>query len=289
MSIEEIEELSAPIIFNYLSAHEFLGDFLRYKKGLNHRVSVGSLAMNIGFKSKASLHHYLSGERTPKGEHLTLLLSYFKFTYSEEKHFLNLVELQSIDPIGADSSELLRSKLRRSRDYNPRAVDSKILHVAYHWLHFSVKELLSTSKKIRSLKELKSLFRLKGQNLGLDEVIDDLSSLGLIRHDDKGNLTSHKEIQKTSENGVNLDIQRYHNEVLDLGKTALGEVSPDERYFSSITFQGDQDKFERLRCFIKELEKECLVNDEDASKVDIYHCNIQLYPVTSSFTKEKLH
>ena len=288
MSIEEISEFSAPIIFNYLSASEFLSDFLRYKKALNHRVSVGSLANAMGFKSKASLHHYLSGERIPKGEHLELLLKYFKFDDSQEQYFKNLIELQSIDPIGADSSVLLRGKLRRSRGQSPKLVDKKILHVAYHWLHFSVKELLSTSRKIQSIKELKALFRLKGNGLGLGEVIDDLSSLGLIAHDEKGNLTSQKEIQKTTENGQNLDIQRYHNEVLDLGKTALSEVAPDERYFTSITFQGDKEKFERLKNFIKELEKECLVNEEESSSVDIYHCNLQLYPVTNS-SKEKLH
>ncbi|MFT6071382.1 MAG: hypothetical protein ACJAT2_000564 [Bacteriovoracaceae bacterium] len=289
MSHQEIQEPIAPIIFNYLSAHEFLSDFLRFKKEINHRVSVGSLALAIGFKSKASLHHYLSGERTPKGEHLRALLDYFKFTKAEEKHFLNLVELQTINPLGIDSSELLRSKLRRSRSHQTRSVDKKILNVAFHWLHFSVKELLSSSKKIQSLKELKSLFRLKDNGLLLGEVIDDLSSLGLISHDEKGNLTSPKDIQKTKEEGQNLDIQKYHSEVLDLGKTALSEVSPDERYFSSITFQGDLDKFNRLKSFIKELEKECLVNDEDASRVEVYHCNIQLYPVTQSNTKEKLH
>ncbi len=279
----------APVVFNYLSAHEYLGDVLRFKKELNHRISVGSLAKSIGFKSKASLHHYLSGDRVPKGEHLFLLLDYFKFSKAEEKHFLNLVELQSIDPIGVDSSQLLRSQLRRSRGHESRNIDKNILNVAFHWLHFSVKELLSSNKKIQSLKELKSLFRLKDKGLLLGEVIDDLSSLGLITHDEKGNLTSNKEIQKTAEEGQNLDIQRYHSDVLDLGKTALSDVAPEERYFSSVTFQGDLDKFNRLKDFIKELEKECLVNDEDVTKTEVFHCNIQLYPVTKTNTKGNLH
>lgn len=269
---------SRPEVFNYMELSSYLQDFLEYKKGINHRISLSSLAKSMGLSSRASLHHYINGKRTPSEEHLNLFKKYFNFDSKEAKHFQNIVELQEVKSLKHNSQSLLSDHLRRERK-GIKLLSKKTLNVAHHWLHFAVKELLSTNKKIRSKKELESFFHFKPKGHSLEAILDDLFSLGLIEHDDNGNLVSKKSKISTEENGRDVDIQSYHTQVLELGKTALSEINPKERYFSSITFQGDREKFEKIKAFIKELEKESLVNER--ANRHIYHCNIQLYPVTS--------
>ncbi|MBK25707.1 MAG: hypothetical protein CME70_17040 [Halobacteriovorax sp.] len=268
----------SPDVLRYTSLEEFLNDYLQFKKSSNHRITIGSLARAIGFKSRASLHHYLTGQRTPKAEHLKLLLDYFPFSNAQKQHFLNLVELNNIDDLAFESSRLLKNKLRRERP-GIKIIDNNILNVANHWLHFAVIEILKTYKKIHSIKELKSLFYFHKENHPLGVIIDDLFSLGYIAHDEDGHLVSKKPKLKTTEAGEDHNIQKYHKEVLNLGKEAIEEIPVTQRYFSSVTFQGDHDKFLRLKAFIKQLEKECLVNKEEPGPKKVYHCNIQLYPI----------
>lgn len=82
-------------------------------------------------------------------------------------------------------------------------------------------------------------------------------------------------------------VRYYHKETLNVAQSALDEVSRTKREFSHVPIKISNDGFVKIKKRIQKFRNEILQLASDDSNVEnVYHVNMQFYPITKSSGNE---
>jgi hypothetical protein len=164
-------------------------------------------------------------------------------------------------------------------------IDESHHKVLAEWEHYAVLTLFDLTDFVVNPETI-----MQGLNLTANRtevVLANLSSAGLIRTNEGGQLEKSQTFVRTTEDVSSVAIRESHKETLEMGKTKLDEVEMMLRDFSSTTLAVDLEKLTEAKTIIREFRQKMSALLRDGNKTDVYQLAIQFYPLTNPSEKEE--
>jgi uncharacterized protein (TIGR02147 family) len=156
-------------------------------------------------------------------------------------------------------------------------------------LHCFIAELAVQKDFNPSPEWIKKRLRSKATLKEIDEAIDRLVSLQILKQDQKGNLKRIDLYINTPSDFANTALKTYHKNLMELATQAVEEQPTLEREFQGMTLNADPKKMpamkEKIRKFISEFTSEFNVTQTDGEEV--LQLNLQLFKVSHPLKQEK--
>jgi uncharacterized protein (TIGR02147 family) len=203
-----------------------------------------------------------------------------------------IVDRLQLDP--SERTELLRDypvKLRRNTSASrARAQDLEVLklnadqfEIISEWTHFAILSLMR-------LKTFKSDVAWIAQRLGVPgeqarKALLRLQHLGLVQVDRDGVMTRTPQPVRTSDDVLDLSLQRMHQNDMEMAKVKLKELRVDQRDFTNYTFPANPAVLKRAKEIIRKAQDDLeeLMADDEASEV--FRVCMYLFPLTQAEAK----
>lgn len=171
----------------------------------------------------------------------------------------------------------IKESLTKSNNYEYKDLSLDQYYVLSSWHYLALLNLIELESKDHSI----SFF---SKRLGLpvskvNEAIKRLKRLEMIEEKEGMFLRTFLRY-KTTEDISNSAIKKYHQEVLALGDSALREIEPELRDFSSIVLKLNIKNLKKIKDLIRNFQDDLCDLIEDDEPEEVYHLNLQLYPVT---------
>jgi len=152
------------------------------------------------------------------------------------------------------------------------------------WYHFGILSLLKT-------KGFKNDPEWIAGRLGISTreaaaAIERLERLGMIRLDMHGQWTRTRPRARTSDDVLNLSLQKAHRQNLELGQEALASIPVDLRDFSAITMPTTPELLPKAKELIRKFQDDLSELLESKPGTEVYKFCTQLFPLTKLKTPE---
>jgi len=146
------------------------------------------------------------------------------------------------------------------------------------WVHFALLSLLNTKTYKSDVMWIAERFQVPAPRVS--NAIKRMVDLGLVEFDGRSRLKRTKMAFRTSDDILNLAIQRSHHGDLDLVRKAIDQVPVELRDLTSITIPTDPQKFAKAKELIREFQDQMLNLMWTDNSTEVYRMNVSLYPLT---------
>jgi uncharacterized protein (TIGR02147 family) len=151
------------------------------------------------------------------------------------------------------------------------------------WYHPVVRELVNGKTWPLEYEPLSRLLGGKVSAAKIRKSVELLMRLGLVRLDGTDICVISSPLVNTENELKSFAVRRYHNEVLNIAKQSLDEVSPEEREISHLTVKISPRGFANIKDRIQQFREEILqIVAGDRETKDVYHVNFQFYPIAKT-------
>lgn len=121
--------------------------------------------------------------------------------------------------------------------------------------------------------------KLKTSPASLEKTIKALIKSGLV--EERDNTLSRTRLRTTTTDGVaSKYISKHHLDSLELAKRKCLELTPNERYFSTLTFPADPESTGQIKKLIMEFEDKVDAYLKTKKKTEVFKLSIQYYQAT---------
>lgn len=271
-----------PEIFNYNCYRKFLSDYYGWHKSKTYGFSYRSMAESLGFTSPNFLKLVIDGERNLGKESLEKVTQGIGFNKQEAEYFSYLVFFaQAKNGIDKNYYYGLLASLRSN--LNILNLVPEQYEYFNKWYHPAIRELVAGKSEPLDYTALSNLFRNKVSVSQIKKSVAILIRLGLLHLNLDGVYEHSSSLLNTENELKTFAIRHYHTDVLGIAQTALNEIPPSQRENSHATIKISQEGFLKIKKRIQTFREEILqLAAEDHDVNDVYHVNLQLYPITKS-------
>ena len=232
----------------------------------NPRFSLRALAKKLDLPV-STLSELRSGKRPISPKLAFKIAQYVTLTTSERETIDDFVNHQ------ANRKDLVRLK---NRAYTQLSSDQ--FSVIGDWVPFAILSLIKTKGFVNKPSWIAK--RLGVSEAKVEQALNSLLRLELIRATSKGGLERTKKNLTTTDDVASLAIRKAHIQNLELAQNAIQTVSVEDRDFTSITMAIKKSRLkeakEIVRAFRDQLADFLTAKDAD----EVYRLSIQLFPMT---------
>ncbi len=271
---------STTSIYKFSDYRTFLLAHAQDMKQKKSQWSYGLWARELGLKSTSSITKIIQGDREPGAQIEAELAKYFQFDEKQMNYFRDLVQLQKMSRNPRLSALLMEKIDKDFSDPSLRTLDSKIFATISNWYYLSLRELCRLKSFQEDPKWISEKFLYKVTPTDIKQALNVLIDLGLLTRKTNGQLTLSEGRINTSNDISNEAIKRYHEQMLDLAKTAIRDISVEQREMSSVTLLMSSQKMSLAKEMIREFKQKFERLMEEDSGDQIYQMQIQLFPIT---------
>lgn len=241
----------------------------KYEEGKqkNQRWSQRAFAARLGLSSGA-LSEILQGKRILSSQLKKKIAAKLQLSPLEESEFF---------------AEELPEHLKTHRlDYYKLSNDH--FHLISDWWHYAILNLINT-------KDFKPSVPWIGQRLGLTEKIvqdawDRLFRLELLKKEGKKVSRTYARME-TSDNILNLSIQKAHIQDLELIEKSILEVPPELRDHTSMTVVMNKKSIQKAKELIRLFQDRFSEEVETNLGEEVYKISVSLFPLTQVIENKK--
>lgn len=267
-------------IFNYIEPASFLNDVFEEKRKTNPLFSLRSWAKQLGMKSHGPLHAMLNGQRAIPKKYIPKLLSSLKLNAKEIKYFEALIDFSRAKNM--EEKEFYHQRLQSLSPKELREVEDLVAY-KYHVdpLHHIIGEMTELKDFKDSLPWIKSHMRINPNMLEIEEALNRLLSLGVLKRDN-GKLQKQIQHIYTKNDIMDKAIQQYH---MRMGQIAIDQIEKqpvEEREFSGVTFNIHKKDLPKIKEALREFSDQLIQSFEAKSKEgeETYHLNLHFFSLT---------
>ncbi len=276
-----------PSIYEHTNYRTYLQAFVSFKKAKQPQWTYGQWAKALGLKATTSITMVLNGQRQP-GEGLARSLAlYFKFDENEQHYFYNLIQLSKA---GTEShlKEILKKEItlhaaRESKD----VLDPNVFTMISNWYYLAIRQMAKTPYFNPSAKWIVNSLRFSITEKTAEHAVRTLKKLKLLAVDKNGNITLSKAPVSTENDVAREAYKIYHEEVTKLALKAIRTIPVHERQFRALTLPISKNQLpqakELIQKFADDFDKLLYCSEGG----EIYHLNLQLFPVASLNNDQK--
>jgi uncharacterized protein (TIGR02147 family) len=280
-------------IYEYIDYTRYLNDWYDAKKKSNSRFSHKNFAEKLGMKSGSYVTMILNGTRKIPRKQIFSFAQALKLLAKETKYFEAIVmykESKSFDAKNYywDIAQNLRPLTQ------PIILEQKQFEYFNHWYIPVLRELVTYFDFHNDFallgKQLTPHISKKEAQKGFEILID----LNLIKKtastttDGKLTIKKSKTLYEltdtllvTSSVAKNVAVHNFQKTTIDLAKNALETMGVAERNVQTTTVGTSAQGAFEINKLIEDFQSKILKIAEDNPETErVYHCNIQLYPLT---------
>jgi uncharacterized protein (TIGR02147 family) len=269
-------------IYNYIDYRRFLTDYYRWYKENTRGFSHRRMAASLGFTSPNFLKLVIDGNRNIGPDSLKKIADGIGLNQHEKEYFSSLVSFDQAKQSAEKTLFLGRLVALRNQNGISRVAPEQYEYFS-EWYHPAVREIV---KGLREPLDYTVLSRRMNNRVSPSRIrksVALLKKLGLLRLDETSAYVHSSPILNTENDLNTIAVRQYHKAALDIAQKALDDVAPEQRENSHATISVSSAGFETIKQRIQAFREELLqLVAGDANTKEVYHVNIQLYPVTGN-------
>lgn len=223
----------------------------------NPQYSLRALGRKLGVSSGALSEILNNKRRVTKATAIKILKNLY-ISENETTTFFNLIENKKI-----------------KREYTPLSLDQ--YSVLSQWEYLAFLNLIDLPKLSHDHNFISKKLNINANRL--KEIIDRLLKLNMIERS-RNRYKRLKIRYQTSEDIANEAIKKYHKVNLELAEESLRSDPVELRDFSSVVLKINIKNLCKVKKLIRQFQDDLCEFIENDSPEEIYHLNMQLYPVT---------
>lgn len=245
--------------------------FLEYQVRNKH-FSVRALAKKLGMQPGAT-NEILKGQRRVS-----------------RKIAERIAEKLQLDP--TERNDLLKwfpEKMRRSSKLNPmrngkeleaQKLSAEQFSYVSEWIHFGILSLMKTSDFKSDPEWIAERFGVT--TLEVNRAIERMIKINLIEQDEKGFLYRTSSNVNTTDDVLNLSLQKAHLADMEMAKEKMTSLPVDQRDFSFLIFNGNPKHLSKAKEILRRAQDELEeIMDQDEA-TEVYKVCTYLYPLTKN-------
>jgi uncharacterized protein (TIGR02147 family) len=166
----------------------------------------------------------------------------------------------------------------RTKDLEVLKLNSDQFELISEWAHFAILSLMR-------LKSFKSDVEWIATRLGIQpqdarKALLRLQHLNLVQVDRDGVMTRTPQPVRTTDDVLDLSLQRMHLNDMELAKTKIREVRVDQRDFTNYTFPANPKALKRAKEIIRKAQDDLEELMADGEAEEVYRVCMYLFPLT---------
>lgn len=273
-------------IYHYTDYRQYLSECYAALKIEQRRLSYRTMATRLGFAAPNFFKLIVDGKRNIGKESIDKIATGLKLSRSEAEYFAYLVFFgQAKDPVEKNYYFGLIAALRaRSRS---TSLPSEQLDYFNKWYNPVVREIVAGLPEPLDNEALSKRLGGAVSAARVRQSVALLRRLGLLVIDERGCYQQSASVLNTGNELNSFAVRRYHEQVIGIAGKALHAVPPPDREIASVTAHLSQQGFEQIKKRLQEFREELLqIAHDDHDPDDVYHINMQLYPVTRTVSDD---
>jgi uncharacterized protein (TIGR02147 family) len=270
-----------PKIYHYDDPILYLQDMIVFLKKTKKAFSYRYFTKKAGFSSPSALKLILDRKRGMTDKSAEKISKGLEHTSLDSEYFLELVRFTQ-EKNHEKKKEYYDRCIQIRKKKKIHSLSSDQFSYFSTWYHPAVRELVKhknfngdpswIAQKIYPPITL----RQASQSLEL------LLSLGLIKRDGRGSFVQSDRAISTERELKSMVVRQFHITMGEKAIESLKNIDPEMRDMSGITFGIPNYKIQELKDRIAQMRKDLTstIGSMDESTDDVYHLNIQLFPLT---------
>ncbi|MGE3608197.1 MAG: DUF4423 domain-containing protein [Bacteriovoracaceae bacterium] len=194
----------------------------------------------------------------------------------------------ALDP--SERAELLKNfpeKLRRNSKISPdrnqylvetMKLSSEQFQAISNWLHLAILSLMRTRSFKSDVSWMAKRFKVSEDEVW--QALMRMSRLGMIRKNEQGEWERNARKFNTTDDVMDLSIQKSHLNDLEMAKEKLIKVSVAHRDFSSFTFPANPELLPKAKEILRKAQDDLAELMGEDNPNDVYRVCMYLYPLT---------
>lgn len=235
----------------------------------NPAFSIRALAKKLEMQPSA-VSEILKGKRRVSAKIATRIAERLQLNPTEKMNLLK------------DFPKVLKRKTEhregKAADLSQMKLSSQQFDLISDWSHYAILNLTETvgfDSREESIAERLGLPLKK-----IQDSINTLIDLELIHRDECGNLKRTANQTNTSDDVLNLSLQKMHVTDMEMAKEKITEVDVKLRDFTSYTLAFDIKLMPEVKELIRKFQDDVDELMQDARPTEVYKMNTYLYPLT---------
>lgn len=275
-----------PLIYDYMDHLKYMSDMVEYFRKENKVFSFRYFAKKAGFASQSTLKFFLDGKRELSFDSIGKVAKGFQLDMLESTYFENLVHFNQAISI-EQKQQFFEIMLKVQKRKKIRKITSDQYEYFSQWYHPAVRELVRCNHFRGDPKWVAQRIFPMISVIEARNSLRLLERLELIKKDSEGNYIQTDRAISTDRELLSIVARNFHREMGNRALEALDTVSLERRDFSGITFGLPSSHVQKLKDKLGEFRKELTstLGSMDEETDDVYHLNIQLFPLTKKERK----
>jgi uncharacterized protein (TIGR02147 family) len=274
-----------PSIFEYTDYRRYLREYYEWAKvhkpGFSHR----SFLKRAGMSGPAYLKRVMEGRHGLTDLSIPKFAAALELDATEKKFFAALVHFNQAQTLA--QKDLYFTRLMDIKTPRKTATLEPAQYEYYKdWYNVAIRETLAFMPYRDNAEEIAKRLTPPVQPGKVKKAVELMQRLGLVTEGPDGAWRASTAVLKTDPNISSLFIPRYHQSMAKLGAEAVERFHKEERYFSGTTLSVSAQMYpviiEKIRALRAEIMEYVTAG---ASPEQVYHLNMQLFPLTSKPAK----
>lgn len=271
---------SKPSVYSFQDFAALFAAYVEWMKGINSKFSWRWLGKRLGLKSHTHIINFANGTKAPTDEMLVKISDLFGFSIEEYLYAKFLLGLQTAR---SDSEKIFfQEKLAEIR--RPLAIPvipSDEFGVIAQWYHLVIFELIHLPDFESNAEWISARLRGAVAPEVVNEALDRLERLKLIRRDSSGKITRAAEGIFTTNNIPSGAIAMFHKQMLEQAAVAIETAAVSQRLFFGYTMPVDSSRTAEAQNLLIEFRNRFAILMEGGKADSVYHLGLQFFPTTT--------
>ncbi len=277
--IAPAEQIRKPDIFSYHDYVLFLTDWLNYKRAVQSKFSMRSLAKQSGLAS-GYLPMILNRSRPLSAAALAKMLPYLGLNPNEQSFLDALLILGT-----SDSHEARVAALERMRRFaqfrSQNGQNSEVSQYLTHWYYVAIREM-AANKEFRAEPEwIQERLRFQVPLKEIKDTLDFLFENKYLEKSADGSVKPPEKNMDCSWGVYRVALAEFHREIMRLAAESIEKVPSEERNIMGHTFSLDSADFKKAKAIADNAVKEIQALEKKGTRGEsVYHFEVALFPLS---------
>lgn len=275
-----------PVVYDYVDHVQYMVDMVEFLKSESKVFSFRYFAKKAGFASQSALKFFLDGQRSLTRDSIRKVSKGFQLDSTESKYFESLVNLNQ-ETSNERKNQYFQEMLKVQKKKKIRMISTDQYEYFSKWYNPAIRELIRCKDFQGDAKWVVSRIFPMISVPEARESLRLLERLGLIQKDVSGKYIQTDRAVTTERELMSMSARNFHREMGHRAIESLDSIPKERRDFSGITFGLPATQVQKLKDKLNEFRQELnsTLGSLEEETDEVYHLNIQLFPLTKKERK----
>lgn len=271
-----------PDIFLFDNVKDYLKRWFDWKKSVDKNYSYRAFSAEIGYSSPNQLMLIIQGKRNITDQAVADYARVLGLKKREHDFFATLVHFNQSETMIEKRGYM--TALAQIKSHGRRLLSDAQYEYLTKWYHVAIREMVNLHDFNESSEWISERLGRLISPQQAQHALHTLVELNLIARNDEGKLVQTSNYFSTGNEVAHVAAFSFHEQTMNLARTALDSLDHERRNMSSLTFTIRKKDYSSIVQRIGEMRQAIIrdLNSRDAQTCDedLYQLNIHFFPLT---------